>query len=105
MSEDALWEDGGSIFRPSYSATWLNCLGSLHPSRFARDNAGEDAAIGTVFHWLMAEWQTNGRPDHWLGQIFPVEKEDRSEVFNVECDEEMFHYGQECLDYYADLPG
>lgn len=102
---DALWEDGVSIFRPSYSATWLNCSGSLLPSRYARDNAGWDAAVGTVFHWLMAEWQTNGRPDDWLGKFFTVVKEDRSEAFEIECDEEMFVEGQRCLDRYADIPG
>lgn len=106
MSEDALWEDQGSVFRPSYSATWLNCLGALIPSQNASDNSGEEAAIGTVFHWLMAEWQTTGqRPDSWLGQVFPVEKEDKSEMFQVVCDEDMFYYGQQCLDRYAHLRG
>lgn len=105
MSEDALWEDQDSLFRPSYGATWLGCSGSLLPSRYARDTAGRDAAIGTVFHWLMAEWQVNGRPDGWLEQIFTVEKEDHSETFEIECDEEMFVEGQRCLDRYSYLEG
>src|SRR5712691_290831 len=103
---DQLWEeDQETIFRPSYSATWVGCSGSLLPSRNARDTAGWDAAQGTVFHWLMAEWQTYGRPDDWLGKIFTVEKEDKSEVFEVECDEDMFTYGQDCLDHYDHIEG
>src|SRR6266446_5736717 len=104
MNDEALWKDTGSIFRPSYSATWLNCLGSLIPSQNAPDNSGMDAAVGTVFHWLIAEWQKVGRPDHWLGQVFPINNES-GEVFEVECDEEMFSEAERCLDYYADLPG
>lgn len=105
MSEDALWEDSGSIFRPSYSATWLNCLGSLHPSRHASDTAGIDAAVGTVFHSLMAEWQSNGRPDTWLGRVETIVSEDLTKSFEVEVDEEMFYYGDVCLRYYEDIPG
>lgn len=105
MSDDALWQDTGSIFRPSYSATWLNCLGSLHPSRHAKDTAGIDAAVGTVFHSMMAEWQVNGRPDHWLGRIETIVSEDLLQTFQVEIDEEMFYYGDICLRYYADIPG
>jgi hypothetical protein len=105
MSDDeALWKDV-SVFRPSYSATWLSCSGSLLPSRNARDAAGEDAAIGTVFHLVMSEWLTEGRPDSWLGQTFEIEKEDRSEIFQVVVDEEMFAYGKDCLDYIANIPG
>lgn len=99
MSDDQLWEDGTSLFRPSYSATWMNCSGSLLPSRWAPDTAGEDAAIGTVFHLLMAEWQKNARPDDWLGTVVEVDD------FHVTVDEEMFAYGEDCLNYFADFPG
>lgn len=105
MSDDVLWEDGGSIFRPSYSATWLNCLGSLLPSRFASDTSGEDAAIGTVFHLVMKEWLLVARPDHWSGEIIVVEKEDGSEKFDVEVDEDMFVFGQDCIDFLAQFTG
>jgi hypothetical protein len=105
VSEDALWEDGGSIFRPSYSATWLNCLGALQPSRWAPDTAGIDAAIGTVFHSLIAEWQMAGRPDHWLGSVIEITNEAATKTFQVEVDEEMFYHGENCLRYYEDIPG
>jgi len=106
MSEDQLWEDGqGSVFRPSYSATWINCAGSLRPSQYARDTAGWDAAVGTVFHWLIAEWQIRGRPDHWLNKVLWVDKEYKSEYFEITVDDDMFFYAQECLDHYAHIPG
>lgn len=105
MSGDDLWEDQGSIFRPSYSATWLNCLGALRPSLQARDNAGYDAAVGTVFHWLIAEYQQHGRPNNWFGMVLEVDKEDGSEVFNVTVDDDMFYYADECLERYSIIPG
>lgn len=107
--EDTLWEDGTSVFRPSYSDTWLNCEGSLRPSMVADDTAGYDAAVGTVFHEIMKEWQLNGRPDQWAGQVWEIEKTDKYgrlvETFKIEIDEDMFIYGQECLDYVKDIPG
>lgn len=105
MSDDVLWEDGNSVFRPSYSDTWLNCAGALRPSQFAKDTAGIDAAIGTVFHWLMADWLQHGRPDSWLGQVMTVERNDGSEPFLITVDEEMFIYGEDCLAYVAPLKG
>ena len=105
MTDDnALWQDAGSVFRPSYSSTWMNCAGSLRPSQFAADSAGIDAAVGTVFHWLMAAWQTDGQPD-WLDNVFTVDKEDGSERFEITIDEDMFVHGAECLARFADVPG
>lgn len=113
MSDDVLWEDnlersGHSIFRPSYSATFLSCAGSLIPSQTAEDSAGYDAAVGTVFHEVMAEWQTNGRPDHWLGEtrtIINQHKDGSQDIFTVTIDEDMFSFGEECLRRYEDIPG
>lgn len=106
---DQLWEDGVSIYRPSYSATWLGCAGSLRPSMKAADSSGYDAAVGTVFHQLIAEWQTKQRPDYLAGQIIKVEKKNEygelMDTFLVDVDEDMFIYGQECLDYVKDIPG
>lgn len=110
--DDRLWEDQGSAYRPSYAATWLNCSGSFLPSQQVQDGGSEYAALGTVFHWLMAEWQTSGRPDSWLNQIFAVPKESnsteiktRDDYFEITVDDDMFFYGQECLDRYAHFPG
>lgn len=113
MSDDVLWEDdlehsGHSIFRPSYSATFLNCEGSLIPGLNADDFAGYDAAVGTVFHEIMAEWQANGRPDNELGQLRTIinqHKDGSQDIFNVVIDEDMFSFGEECLRRYEDIPG
>lgn len=111
-SEDNLWEDGGAValFRPSYSPTWLNCEAALLDGRFYPDSAGIEAAVGTVFHDLMHEWlQTNKRPSYRLGHIAevwqPDANRDEDEPFRVEINEDMFVFGQECLDYIKDLPG
>lgn len=98
MADDLLWEDQASIFRPSYSATWLSCSGSLLPSQQVADSADIDAAVGTVFHLLMAEWQTSGKPESWLGLKVPVQNQ-VGETFDITVDEEMFVYGQDCIDY------
>lgn len=104
MAEDTLFEDGVSLFRPSYSPTWANCLGSLLPSLKMPDYGGIDAARGTVFHELMAEWQLNGRPDYRLGEIARITNE-RGDVFEIEIDEDMFVFGEECLAYVSPIPG
>jgi hypothetical protein len=100
VSEDRLDDEVPSIFRPSYSATTLNCLGSLVPSLTVSDGAGYDAAVGTVFHALIAEWQLTGeRPDYLLGQVKAVDQHE------VTIDEDMFIYGEECLARYSTIPG
>lgn len=106
-NSDTLWESTEAIFRPSYSSTWANCAGSLLPSRYAQDTAGIDAAVGTVFHWLIADWQREGKASvaNWLNSVFSVEKPDSDETFEVTCDQEMFDYAEECLARYADIPG
>jgi hypothetical protein len=97
MSDDVLWEK--SAFRPSYSATWLYCAGSLLPSLAAEDTAGREAAVGTIFHELMVYWAEKGRPDDWLGEHRDIEG------FDVEVDEDMFSFGEECFRRYEDIPG
>lgn len=105
MSDDRLWEDGqtASVFRPSYSATSLFCAGSLIPSMSAVDTAGYDAAVGTVFHELIAHWQLNGRPDDWLGDKRTIINGEQA--FVVEVDDEMFTCAEECLSRFSDFPG
>lgn len=104
MAEDTLWEDGISVFRPSYSATWLNCLGALRPGLGAPDYGGEDAARGTVFHELMAEWQLKGRPDYRFGKLVRIENE-RGDIFDIEIDDDMFVFGEHCLHYVSSIAG
>ena len=101
MSEDRLWEEPVQVkFRPSYSATSLNCPGSLLASLSAPDTSGAAAAEGTLFHRLIAEWQLSGeRPLYLAGQEFEIDGH------TVAVDEEMFTHAETCLEHYADIPG
>lgn len=100
MSEDNLYEEARSVlFRPSYSATWLNCEAALLDGRFYPDAAGIDAAVGTVFHDVMHEWlRTNVRPYYRLGDVAEVWPQDANlktdKPFLVPIDEDMFYHGQ-----------
>jgi hypothetical protein len=72
----------------------------------APDTAGYDAAVGTVFHDVLAQWQRRGgRPDYMLGQTQVITNRGTGAKFEVVVDEDMFAYGQECLDRYARIPG
>jgi len=96
--------NGHSIYAPSYSSTWLYCAGSLIPSLTAPDNAGEDAAYGTVGHGVGELWLTSGvRPDHLIGTVEKVVE--RVETFHIEIDEVMLDYVQEYVDWCSMLPG
>lgn len=101
MSDDQLWEEEPEVkFRPSYSATTLSCPGSLRPSLKARDTAGREAAEGTLFHRLIAEWQlTNARPGYTYDHEFTIDG------WTVKVDREMYRYAEECLARYDGLPG
>jgi hypothetical protein len=98
---DQLWEEKPEVkFRPSYSATTLNCVGSLLPSLAQPDSAGYEAAVGTVFHQLIAQWQLTGEPP-WelLGTEITVDR------YTVVVDQEMFTYGEEALQHYSAIQG
>jgi hypothetical protein len=101
MTDDRLWEEAPEVkFRPSYSVTSLNCPGSLLPSLQQSDTAGYEAAVGTVFHKLIAEWQFIEMPPKWLlGQDIEVDRH------TVRVDQEMFTYAEECLRHYDGIPG
>lgn len=111
MSEDDLRDTKpGRLFRPSYSATFLFCEDALLSGVDAYDTAGVEAAIGTVFHELMHDWQKYGRPDHWLHTVRRVWRQGKIKpglepYFDVTVDEDMFVFGQQCLDRYAHLQG
>ena len=87
-------------FRPSYSATSLFCPGSLRPSLASPDKSGVEAAVGTLFHRLIAEWQLSGdKPLYLLGQEFEIDGH------LVAVDDEMFVHAETCLERYANIPG
>lgn len=98
MSEDNLLEEDKTVlFRPSYSATWLNCEAALLDGRFYPDSAGIDAARGTVFHDVMHEWLlSKTKPYYRLGdiaEVWPQEIGKDTKPFLIEIDEEMFYNG------------
>lgn len=119
---------GHSIFSPSYSPTWLTCSGSLLPSIFADDTAGEDAAYGTVAHevgeiWLnrvkqgMASFKRPMRQmvddcepreliDTTVNIVQRKAKGDLAEIsYDIVRDEDMFAYVREYVEWCAALPG
>lgn len=84
-----------SVFAPSSSSMWLNCPGSLIPNLLAPDNAGEDAALGTVFHEIMEEWNRSGeRPDHMVGEERSAEA--GGITYLIAIDDEMMEYAADC---------
>jgi hypothetical protein len=93
---------GHSIFAPSASAMWLNCPGSLIPNLLAPDNAGEDAAVGTVFHEVMETWnRTNERPDYLVGEQRTAEAGGTKYIITI--DDEMLEYAADCRRWIAPL--
>lgn len=83
---------------------WLTCSGSLIANVLCSDEAGVDAAYGTVAHEL-TEWALkNGYlPTHRIGDVVWVESGDWG--FLITVDEEMLEYVQQAVDYCEWLPG
>lgn len=103
--EDSLFEDGHSVFRPSYSATWLYCEDALISGLRQPDSGSYEAAVGTVFHAIMAEWQSQGRPDYRLGTFEHMRSNDGTEEWDIVVDEDMFSFGEECLSRMSAFKG
>jgi len=83
---------------------FLNCPGSLIPNLLAPDDAGEDAAYGTVAHALGEEWRKSGvKPVHRVGtkQFVPAGEWG----FMIEIDDAMLDYVQMSVDWSSLLPG
>lgn len=116
---------GHSIFAPSGSAMWLGCSGSLIPNLSAPDNAGVDAAYGTVGHEVAEIWLNDvaafaafdGRPDGPFTeddvdyctptQLVGTTKTvvEPSETFEIEIDDDMLAYVRQYIMWCIDLPG
>lgn len=91
---------GHSVFSPSGSAMWLWCLGSLIPNILAPDDAGEEAAEGSVAHGVAEEWlKTGRRPKHLIGTV------QHCDGFDIEITETMLAYVEEYVDWCNDQPG
>lgn len=95
---------GHSVFSPSSSEMWLGCSGSLIPNLFAPDDAGEDAAYGTVGHSVGEEWLRSGKkPQHMVGRKQWVESGDWG--FIIPIDEVMLDYVEQYVRWCDVLPG
>ncbi|QPB11468.1 exonuclease [Providencia phage Kokobel1] len=90
-------DDGHSIFAPSYSATWMLCPGALVPSVLEDDDAGYEAAEGTVAHEIAEEWLRSGkRPDQYLNTI--RQYRENGKEFDIPITFEMFDYLREYVE-------
>lgn len=95
---------GHSIFSPSGSPMWLTCLGSLIANLLVPDDAGPDAAYGTVAHELTEQQLKTGKAQtHRIGEVVWVEAGDWGHL--VEIDAEMLAYVQMAVDFCEWLPG
>lgn len=88
----------------------MNCEAALLDGRFYPDSAGIDAARGTVFHDVMAEWLTSKvKPYYRLGDIAEVWPQDANlktdKPFLIEIDEEMFYHGRKCVRFLKQFKG
>lgn len=97
---------GHSVFGPSSSHMWLVCAGSLIPNMLAPDDAGEDAAYGTVAHEVSETWlKTGTKPRHMIGTKQFVSGRDPKQGFWIEIDQQMMDYVQQSVDRLILLPG
>jgi hypothetical protein len=96
---------GHSVFGASGSHMFLACAGSLIPNLLAEDEAGFDAAWGTVAHSVTEDWLHLGRPpEHLLGRKIIV-GDDVETWHAIEIDESMFQAAEQCVDRCEWLPG
>lgn len=96
--------NGHSVFSPSGSFLWLNCAGGLIANLLAPDDAGEDAAYGTVGHSVGEQWLRDGvKPAHRIGEVVEVQEGDQ--VFSITIDNAMMDYVERYVLWCAPLPG
>lgn len=105
---------------------WLFCSGSLIPNILAQDDAGEDAAYGTVGHSVGEEWLlryddelkayvgnaesfdiddliNESRPGYLIGKVVTVKH--KSASFDITIDEEMLAFVRRYVVWCLELPG
>ena len=89
-----------SVFAPSGSHMWMTCQGSLIPNLMMHDQAGYDAALGTLAHSVHEEWlKTGKKPLHMLGIQETIDGHE------VEIDREMMNFVEDSVDRLMFEPG
>lgn len=95
---------GHAIFAPSASASWLTCSGSLLVNARAGDTAGEDAARGTVAHFVAECWnKASRRPDHMVGSKM-IERAGGVDYIIPITEDMLYHVGR-YVEWCRELPG
>ena len=96
--------NGHSVFAPSASAMWIGCPGSLIPNLLESDDAGYEAAEGTVAHEVAETWLSTGRkPEHLIGTVREIVNGENT--FSVEITDTMLDYVELYVDWCRALPG
>lgn len=96
---------GHSIFGPSGSSLYLNCAGGLIANLLHDDDAGEDAAYGTVAHSVTEIWAKEGKAaaKALIGKSQTVVN--GKTKYKIEIDAEMLSYVRDCIDFVSMEPG
>lgn len=81
-----------SIFSASGSYGWINCSGYVLANLGLPDDAGEDAATGTVAHALAERWLKTGRKPIELLDKIEVIANQVGDEFWIKMDEQMFDH-------------
>lgn len=83
---------------------WLPCTGSLIPNILMPDDAGFDAAYGTVAHDVTQRWLKDKRPPmEMLGRLVVIETDVDFHLIRI--DEEMFGYVEQAVNRSGPTPG
>lgn len=111
MVDDALTlkyglsRDGHAIIAPSAAAGWMNCSAFVLVNARARDDAGIDAAYGTVAHSLAEGWHKNGEDFARSLVGLVVKSKAGGNTFEIEIDEAMFDHVGRYVQWCNEVPG
>jgi hypothetical protein len=97
-------KNGHSLFAPSASYGWLYCAGYLLANAVAADDAGIEAAYGTVAHHVAERWNKLGaKPVALLNTVESASAGGNN--FRITIDQAMLEFVEEYVNWCAELPG